>query len=72
MTSRHCFFSVMKEDLRHKTWMLALSVLGNLLALPVLFLLGTGGGRYSMASSSSMFRPLDLESREISMFLVWG
>lgn len=72
MTSRHCFFSVMKEDLRHKTWMLALSVLGNLLALPVLFLLGTGGGRYSMASSSSMFRPLDLESREISMFFGMG
>lgn len=42
MISRHCFFKVMKEDFRHKIWMLALSILGNLLALPVVFLIYSG------------------------------
>ena len=42
MTSRHCFFRMMKEDFRHKVWMLALSILGNLLALPVVFLIYAG------------------------------
>lgn len=38
MTSKRCFFKFMKEDLRHKVWMLALSVLGSLLTGPVLYL----------------------------------
>lgn len=42
MTSRHCFSKMMREDLRHKSWMVALSVLGNMLALPVLYLLYVG------------------------------
>lgn len=42
MTSKHCFFKVMREDLRHKTWMLVLSVLGNMLAILVFYLLSTG------------------------------
>lgn len=42
MTSKRCFFKLLREDIRHKTWMLALSVIGNLLALPVTFLLSTG------------------------------
>lgn len=42
MTSKHCFFRMMKEDFRHKLWMLALSVLGNMLAIPVVYLIGTG------------------------------
>ena len=42
MTSRHCFFKIMKEDFRHKIWMLALSILGNLLAMPVVFLIYAG------------------------------
>ncbi|MGN0400748.1 MAG: hypothetical protein ACI4HQ_00640, partial [Acetatifactor sp.] len=49
MTSKHCFFKIMKEDFRHKLWMLALSILGNMLAIPVTFLLTTGDtyGYYS-------------------------
>ena len=49
MTSKHCFFKIMKEDFRHKLWMLALSILGNMLAIPVTFLLATGDtyGYYS-------------------------
>ncbi len=39
MTSKHSFFKYMREDLRHKIWMLALSVLGNFLALPVAYLI---------------------------------
>ena len=35
MTSKHCFFRMMKEDFRHKIWMLVLSVLGNMMAVPV-------------------------------------
>ena len=38
MTSKHLFFKAMKEDLRHKTWMIALSVLANFLLLPVAWL----------------------------------
>ncbi|MDE5590765.1 MAG: hypothetical protein K2J60_16765 [Acetatifactor sp.] len=44
MTSKRCFFKMMREDFRHKIWMLALSVLGNMLAIPVVYLLGTGYG----------------------------
>ena len=39
MTSKSLFFRSMREDLRHKVWMLALSVLGNMLSLPVAYLL---------------------------------
>lgn len=48
MMSRHCFFRVMKEDFRHRIWMLALSVLGNMLAIPVVYLMTVGEyrGRY--------------------------
>lgn len=46
MTSKRCFSKVLKEDFRHKVWMLVLSVLGNVLALPVAFLIYTGDRRY--------------------------
>ncbi|MCD7738920.1 MAG: hypothetical protein LUH58_07775 [Lachnospiraceae bacterium] len=39
MTSKHCFFKYMKEDLRHRIWMAALSMLGSFLSMPVAFLL---------------------------------
>jgi len=42
MTSNHYFFKYMREDLRHKTWMIALSILGNMLALPVAFMIFQG------------------------------
>jgi len=35
---------MMREDFRHKIWMFALSVLGNMLAIPVVYLLSTGYG----------------------------
>lgn len=39
MTSKHLFFRSMKEDLRHKLWMIALSLLGSFLSLPVMYLI---------------------------------
>lgn len=39
MTSKRSFFNFMKEDLRHKVWMIALSLLGNFLAILVAFLI---------------------------------
>lgn len=39
MMSKRCFFRYLREDMRHKVWMLALSVLGNMLAIPVAYLL---------------------------------
>lgn len=39
MTSKHLFFKAMKEDLRHKIWMIALSMLGSFLTLPVALLI---------------------------------
>ncbi len=38
MTSKNSFFRIMKEDLRHKTWMIALSTLGSFLLLMVMWL----------------------------------
>ncbi len=46
MTSRRCFFKIMREDFRHKSWMLALSILGNLLAFPVTYLIMMSGEGY--------------------------
>lgn len=39
MTSNRFFFKIMKEDLRHKIWMMALSVLTSTLMLPVVWLI---------------------------------
>lgn len=39
MTSKRLFFKVMREDMRHRTWMAALSVLESFLALPVAWLI---------------------------------
>lgn len=39
MTSNPFFFKIMKEDLRHKIWMMALSVLTSILMLPVAWLI---------------------------------
>lgn len=39
MTSKRLFVNAMGEDLRHKIWMAALSFLGNVLALPVAWLI---------------------------------
>ena len=39
MTSKRLFLKGMKEDLRHKVWMPAIFLLGNFLALPVMWLL---------------------------------
>lgn len=44
-----CLLSLMREDLRHKTWMLALSVLGSALAGPIAFLFYfSGHASYSL------------------------
>lgn len=40
MTSKHLFFKAMREDMRNRGWMVALSVLGSFLALPVVWLIG--------------------------------
>lgn len=39
MTSKHLFLKSIREELRHKVWMIALSLLGNFLAMPVVWLL---------------------------------
>lgn len=39
MTSKRLFLRGMADDMRHKVWMLALSVLGSFLSMPVLWLL---------------------------------
>ena len=55
MTSKHLFFKAMKEDLRHKTWMIALSVLANLLLLPVAWLVAQNNLRLSMYTGSEIY-----------------
>lgn len=39
MTSKRLFLRGLREDIRHKVWMLVLSLLGSFLAMPVLWLL---------------------------------
>lgn len=39
MTSKISFFSIMKQDIRHRLWMAALSLLGSILSLPVFLLM---------------------------------
>ena len=39
MTSKRLFFNAMREDLRHRTWMIALSFLASVLAQPVMCLM---------------------------------
>lgn len=53
MMSRHCFFRVMKEDFRHRIWMLVLSILGNMLAIPVAYLMIVGEHRGYMDESGT-------------------
>ncbi len=53
MTSKRCFFKIMWEDFRHKKWMLVLSILGNLLAMPVTFMLSTGAAGYYIDDSTN-------------------
>ncbi len=45
MTSKHFLVKYMLEDLRHRLWMLALSVLGSFLCMPVAYLLVMGSYR---------------------------
>lgn len=40
MTSKHLFFKAMREDLRHKVWMIALSCLCSFMFFPVAWLMG--------------------------------
>lgn len=42
MTSSHCFSRIGRQNMRHSTWMWALSFVGNLLAMPVVMLLAIG------------------------------
>lgn len=53
MTSKNSVYNlslwtIMKEDMRHKTWLLALSILGSFIAGPVCFLLGNSTSRLNV------------------------
>ncbi|MBO5283907.1 MAG: hypothetical protein J6B43_12450 [Lachnospiraceae bacterium] len=50
MTSNHLFYKSMKEDLRHKVWMIVLSLLGSFLTMPILWLLEFGDGGFQAVS----------------------
>ena len=68
MTSKRCFFKMMREDFRHKLWMLALSVLGNMLAIPVVYLIGTG--QWAGVDSVGSVRYLVRQANEIGEFFL--
>jgi len=56
----------MREDLRHKVWMIALSVLGSFLAVAVVWLIGWGNeGRYL---SGVMSREVEVLERTLAYF----
>ena len=65
MTSRHLFFKAMKEDLRHKLWMIALSSLGSFLALPVVWLMNISNHyNYALVSYTSYLEPISFMFRD--------
>lgn len=71
MTSKHLFFKAMREDLRHKIWMIALSSLGNFLVLPVAWLMAVSG----RSNHSGYMRPdmyVDLVETEFRQILLVG
>lgn len=71
MTSRHLFFKAMREDLRHKIWMIALSSLGNVLVLPVAWLMAVSGkSNYSGYMRPEMY--VDLIETEFRQILLVG
>ena len=53
MTSKRLFFNIMKEDMRHKIWMVTLSCLGSFLMLPVswLVIMSINGGSIDILDS---------------------
>lgn len=55
MTSKHCFFKVMREDFRHKVWMLVLSILGNMLAITVVYLMTAGASNGYWRDSNNVW-----------------
>ena len=55
MTSRHLFFKAMREDLRHKIWMIALSSLGSFLVLPVAWLMAVSGSNARSYIDENMY-----------------
>lgn len=61
MTSKRLFLRGMREDLRHKVWMLTLSLLGSFLALPVTYLL-----RYSDVELSNIRMNISMMAPEES------
>ncbi len=56
MTSKISLFSIMKEDIRHRLWMVALSFLGSFLALPILLLMVLSRAEASYVSVNITFR----------------
>lgn len=67
MTSKHCFFRMMREDFRHKLWMLALSVLGNMLAIPVVYLISV-----DYREGAVSVRSLTYQMSSIAAFFDYG
>ena len=66
MTSKHLFFKAMKEDLRHKIWMIALSSLGSFLTLPVVWLMNISDHyNYALVSYTSYLEPISFIFRDI-------
>lgn len=68
MTSKHCFFRMMREDFRHKVWMLVLSVLGNMLAVPVVYLISVGNSEGAVPSVQNLTGQMN----EIAGFFSYG
>lgn len=66
MTSKHLFFKAMREDLRHRMWMIALSCLGSFLMLPVAWLINV-----SNAAAASSIEETFYIGRAMSFFGVY-
>ncbi len=65
MTSKISYFKIALDDLRHRFWMIALSCLGSLLALPILFLYANG---HYMASYERIQKTSSIEKARTILF----
>ena len=67
MTSKRFFFKVLREDMRHKTWMLALSALSSFLMIMVVWLIWWSNQRGIAETVENSLSRFEADSRAFAV-----
>lgn len=67
MTSKRFFFKVLREDLRHKTWMLALSALSSFLMILVVWLVWWSNQREAAEAVENIYSRFEADNRAFAI-----